>query len=47
MFGFLRALKALGLYILNSYVISWGEIGRVRVLMIVNVGRMKVYFRFG
>lgn len=39
-------MKALGLYILNFYVISWEEIGRVRVLNTVSVGRIKLNFRF-
>lgn len=43
---FLRALKALGLYILNFYVISWEESGRVRVLNTVRVGRIKLCFGF-
>lgn len=40
-------MKALGLYILNFYVMSWGESGRVRVLSTVSVGKIKLYFRFG
>jgi len=39
-------LKALGLYILNFYVISWEESGRVRVLNTVRVGRIKLCFGF-
>lgn len=39
-------MKALGLYILNLYVISWEESGRVRVLNTVRVGRIKLCFGF-
>lgn len=39
-------MKALGLYILNFYVISWEESGRVRVLNTVRVGRIKLCFGF-
>lgn len=34
------------MYILNFYAINWGERGRVRVLIVVSVGRMKLCFRF-
>lgn len=40
-------MKALGLYILNFYIVSWDESGRVIVLRIVSVGRIRLYFRFG
>lgn len=40
-------MKALGLYILNFYIVSWDESGRVRVLRIVSVGRIGLCFRFG
>lgn len=40
-------MKALGLYILNFYAMSWDESGKVRVLNTVSVGRIELYFRFG
>lgn len=40
-------MKALGLYILNFYEISWGERGRVSVLITVSVGMMKLCLKLG
>lgn len=42
----LRALKALGLYILNFYMISWGASGSVIELMIVSRGISKLCLGF-
>lgn len=39
-------MKALGLYILNFYIISWGASGSVVVLIMVSRGSIKLCFGF-